>query len=213
MAGDPEQLEAVARSQTASDCGLKQSYMGRLIKKPCYAANANKKYDERFTIQLTKNYRSHWAILKMPNELYYNNSLEYCASPELVNRMIGCDFLRKKTFPVLFDTMKGKSETLPNDTSPFNTLEAVAVVKWVKKLLDGTWNGTKLSQADIGIVTPYRQQVKTIQKLLVKSEYEDITVGSAEVFQGQERTIIIISTVRIAETKKDLGFVAEDKVS
>lgn len=39
---------------------------------------------------------------------------------------------------------------------------------------------------------------------------EDVTVGTAEIFQGKEKPIMIISTVR---SDGKLGFVAEERVS
>lgn len=37
------------------------------------------KFNENYVTQLTKNYRSHEILLKMSNELFYENTLEYCA--------------------------------------------------------------------------------------------------------------------------------------
>lgn len=45
---------------------------------------------------------------------------------------------------------------------------------------------------------------------MLKSEgYDQIDVDAVEVFQGQERKIIIVTTVR---TEENLGFMADEKV-
>lgn len=67
--------------------------------------------------------------------------------------------------------------------------------------------------ADIGIITPYTQQVKTIRKELIRSEAEEVKIGTVEEFQGQERRIILLSTVRTRERdlandlRYSLGFI------
>jgi len=61
-------------------------------------------------------------------------------------------------------------------------------------------------------------QVQKIKRLMEKSNYTDVTVGSVEEFQGQERRVIIISTVRsnTAHLPLDylckLGFLQNPKV-
>lgn len=71
-----------------------------------------------------------------------------------------------------------------------------------------------LSEDSIGIITPYTLQVKEIRSLC--DEYFDgksPKVGSVEEFQGQERDVIIISTVRSRDKyishdgKYGLGFI------
>lgn len=50
------------------------------------------------------------------------------------------------------------------------------------------------------------------------SEYKDIEIGTVETFQGREKRIIIISTVRgqhsllLYDRKYNLGFVSNEKV-
>lgn len=65
----------------------------------------------------------------------------------------------------------------------------------------------------IGIVSPYSAQCRKL-KARLKAEFSEIhdgiTIGTAESLQGQERTIIIISTVR---SNGNLGpFAADERV-
>lgn len=71
-----------------------------------------------------------------------------------------------------------------------------------------------LSEDDIGIITPYTLQVKEIRQV-GESQFEgkQPKIGSVEEFQGQERNVIIISTVRSKSSnishdgKYGLGFI------
>lgn len=60
-----------------------------------------------------------------------------------------------------------------------------------------------VTQSDIGIVSPYNLQCKKLKQNCKKNGYDDIVIGSAEVFQGQEKSVMIVSTVRSG--KKFLG--------
>lgn len=52
-----------------------------------------------------------------------------------------------------------------------------------------------LKQSDIGIVSPYRLQCEMIRITCKSNRLDQITVGTVETFQGQERKVIIASTV------------------
>lgn len=81
LAGDPKQLDAVVKSEFASDLGFKRSFMEFLFEKKCYQRNLmTAEYNPNFIVQLTKNYRSHPAILHTPNKLFYEGKLE-CLAP------------------------------------------------------------------------------------------------------------------------------------
>ena len=42
---------------------------------------------------------------------------------------------------------------------------------------------------EIGVVAPYKAQVRKIRDLLKKAKLEDVDVGSVEQFQGQVRSM------------------------
>lgn len=68
----------------------------------------------------------------------------------------------------------------------------------------------------IGIISPYHAQVCRIRNILPRNG-KDIKVGSVEEYQGQERRVIIISTVRSSldfvsfDLRHTLGFVANPR--
>lgn len=71
-----------------------------------------------------------------------------------------------------------------------------------------------VTEDQIGIITPYTLQVKEIRNLCdACHEDKQVKVGSVEEFQGQERDVIIISTVRSRaqfishDGKYGLGFI------
>lgn len=72
-------------------------------------------------------------------------------------------------------------------------------------------------QTEIGVISPYRQQVKEILKLLSLGGLKSIKVGTTEEFQGCEFDVIIVSTVRTNEillnfdVRTGLGFVSNRK--
>lgn len=92
----------------------------------------------------------------------------------------------------------------------YNIEEANLVVDYIEEIQAKIKiNGEHLQETDIGIVSPYGEQCKNILTKLNAKGYNEITVGSAETFQGQERKVIVVSTVRTGE---NLGFVNCGKV-
>lgn len=94
--------------------------------------------------------------------------------------------------------------------SYFNMDEVHAVMDYVKELLTMEEKGRKVTQADIGVVVPYKLQSKIIKRVCNQLNFDEITVGTPEAFQGQEKSILIVTTVR---TDGNLGFLDESQVS
>lgn len=82
------------------------------------------------------------------------------------------------------------------------------VIEWIRKLSKTEWKGNQISTSDIGVVSPYKKQCALIRNELSNNGFGDVTVGTAEVYQGKEKQIIIISTVRTGEP---LGFISNEQ--
>lgn len=50
--------------------------------------------------------------------------------------------------------------------------------------------------SDIGVIAPYRQQVKTISGLLQASAFTGVEVNTVDRYQGRDKSLIILSFVR-----------------
>ncbi|NXC76784.1 SDE3 helicase, partial [Anhinga anhinga] len=231
LAGDPQQLGPVLRSPLAIEHGLGTSLLERLmLHNPLYKRSSGG-YDPQFVTKLLWNYRSHEAILRVPNELFYDSELKACKSDELELdiRSLYCAWeeLPKKGFPIIFHGVCGEDRREAKSPSFFNTSEIEVLVYYLKKLLQSRGKGgcPTVSPKEVGIISPYRKQVEKIRKAItsldpVLRKLPDIgllKVGSVEEFQGQERRVILISTVRscseylqLDETFK-LGFLKNPK--
>lgn len=202
LAGDPKQLGPVLRSPVAIKHGLGTSLLERLMSSqfPCFNRRpASNTYDSRMVTKLLNNYRSHPAIIKLPNEMFYENELRACADELLRSSLCQWDGLKKRGFPVIFEAVYGKDQREERSPSFFNPQEVSVVLRYVKDLKNA--RGVEVKTPDIGIISPYHKQVQKIRQGLQKKPYNirDIKVGSVEEFQGQERKVIIISTVRSSE--------------
>lgn len=133
----------------------------------------------------------------------------FCPFLDETHWAIGMAILPNQNFPIVFESVNGVCKQEIGDTSHFNTSEVDMVINWIAKLLQIKWNDKEVFLSDIGIVSPYKKQCKLIRDALKNNSFDGISVGTAEIYQGQERRIMIISTVR---TGDDLGFVSNEQV-
>ncbi|KAK4883503.1 hypothetical protein RN001_006822 [Aquatica leii] len=208
LAGDPKQLGPQCDSAVAERLGLNVSLLERLMKLPLYTQN-----NSNFITTLKLNFRSHPVVLQLPNELFYDGQLR-AMSHIARNDVIATVFIYDKIFP---RRRKGKVFGQPVEFCAvyFNVKEVEMVLKYVKALIN--LSETKVVPMDIGVVTPYIRQVYRIKEVLTQNGFGEIEVGTTEVFQGREKRIIIISTVRaqhnllLYDRKYKLGFVKNEK--
>jgi len=98
---------------------------------------------------LTFNFRSHPAILELPNRLFYNKELLPHASPSTINALASWNGWPQKSFPILFHAVRGRDEREGTSPSFFNVAEISAVKMYVNQLQYAP-SGVKLRDEDIG---------------------------------------------------------------
>ena len=232
IAGDPKQLGPVVRSSLANRYGLEKSYLERLGELTLYQPMSRGHdpsahdagtlgYKNKVITKLVRNYRSHPDILDLPNKLFYDGHLQTCQDNESEAYLRSYSLaqwseLPVQGFPLIFNGIEGKNEREANSPSWFNIAECERVLHYVRLLAE-----SKVPHRDIGIVTPYAKQVEKLTTLLRKNGIKvggnELMIGSAEKFQGQERRVIIVSTVRSSENflefdaLHNLGFVSNPK--
>ncbi|XP_066499872.1 putative helicase mov-10-B.2 [Hoplias malabaricus] len=227
LAGDPKQLGPILRSPIAKKYGLGLSLLARLMDQNPLYQKGETGYNTCYVTKLLRNYRSHKSILKIPNELFYDGELQPFADEFSTSFYLNWEELPKRGFPMIFHGVPGKDEQESNSPSFFNTSEIIVVVNYLKKLLltQSKKGIAKVSPKDIGIITPYRKQVEKLRKAIIRCDkelcnYRNITelkVGSVEEFQGQERRVIIVSTVRSCDKyitidkTFNIGFLSNEK--
>ncbi|KAJ3819685.1 RNA helicase [Lentinula raphanica] len=215
LAGDNKQLGPIVHSGLASHFGLRTSYLARIMDREIYDLDGRSNFGGRgITItKLVKNFRSHPAILAFSNEHFYNRELQYCGNPVLTRSLENSEELPKKKFPLIFHGIVGKDQREESSPSFFNIEEASMVKKYCLSLISDRKNGIRAEH--IAVITPYHaQRIKILNLLHRQHTTREIKVGSVEEFQGQEKRIVIISTVRSsidfigADIHRMLGFVA-----
>uniref|UniRef100_UPI003AABEA36 putative helicase mov-10-B.1 n=1 Tax=Centroberyx gerrardi TaxID=166262 RepID=UPI003AABEA36 len=226
LVGDPKQLGPIISCSMARKCGMEVSLLERLMRNVhVYKKNERGAFNNRFVTKLLRNYRSHPAILEIPNKLFYDGELEPCAAEKKRNSYCSWKHLPREGFPLIFHGVVGNNDREANSPSFFNKEEVDVLLDYLKKLIHDLHQNsvTKIEPEHIGIIAPYRKQVEKIRKALKidkdlrKENLENITIGSVEEFQGKESEVILVSTVRSnaksieQDQRFTLGFVNNEK--
>lgn len=180
--------------------------MERIMSKRRYQINEDKTYNKNYVTQLLDNFRSHPAILQFSNVLFYESKLR--AKLEEPERSLGTrwQYLVNKRFPVLFHCNKTPSKIIRGGTSSYNEGEIGLVRFYVDLLLRVGIDGVKIVPDDIGVVSPYKAQLNKLRDEL--RHERKVEIGTAEYYQGREKKIIIISTVK---SRDYVGFLKSEK--
>lgn len=220
LAGDHRQLGPIVHSSFAKQCGYGTSLLERLITtSKLYSRNTSENsYDSRCVSKLVRNYRSHETILKLPSDLFYDKEL-IAVGNDMTNLFIGWKNLKNEDFPIIFHNVEGIDQRDKTSPSFFNVQEIEQVVEYLSKLFSTKVNGIKINQKHVGVITPYRKQVEKLKIACSKRNWNSLLIGSVEQFQGKERLVIVVSTVRSKnahefeeiDQKCQLGFVKSPK--
>lgn len=197
LSGDPKQLGPVNRSEFAANMGLQISMLERLMNIPLYQKDPiSNSYNNNIIVKLIQNYRSHETILRFSNERFYQNELLPCALPEHVDWVLEWPELPSRQFPIIFESTMGKLAREHDSTSYFNRKEIELVEFYIRKILTDKINMRSIEQEAIGVISPYKKQCIKIKQMCQRHGWNEIDVGSVEAFQGREKPIMILTTVR-----------------
>ena len=215
LAGDPKQLGPIIRSEICKTFGMGKSLLERLSEMEPYTRHdevdsLGNHHDVRMITRLVRNYRSHQKILQLPNTLFYDGDLKADADITRSHRFVNWEHLPTRRFPIIFHGIEGEDTREAQSPSWFNPDEVQIVKMYVDLLVQGT-RVNRCKPEEIGVIAPYHRQVQKIRMLLNAHGYNDTKVGSVEEFQGSERPVIIISTVR--STVDHIAFDQKHKVS
>ncbi|MBP3790478.1 MAG: IGHMBP2 family helicase [Methanobrevibacter sp.] len=187
LAGDHKQLPPTIISERAGE--LEKTMFEELIKM----------YPHKSQL-LNVQYRMNSLLMKFPNEEFYNNGLRSASSVDeiTINDILDSDHDEEALlFIDTSDVEDNREMHLKDSKSIVNKLEADISVSIARDYLNAG-----ISEDDIGIISPYADQVKIIQ------ENTPVEVKTVDGFQGREKEIIIISTVRSNENG-NIGFLKD----
>uniref|UniRef100_A0A7S1EUF0 DNA2/NAM7 helicase-like C-terminal domain-containing protein n=1 Tax=Timspurckia oligopyrenoides TaxID=708627 RepID=A0A7S1EUF0_9RHOD len=202
--GDHHQLPPTVVSKEAASKGLDVSTFARL-----YLAGLH-------TNILLVQYRMHPEISKLASRNFYFGKLK--ANPTAAERKPPKNFpWPSTTEPIAWIDVSNGSEvkersksSLKSDegneetgTSLWNAQE-IECVKWIVETLLSGANSTRAQ--DIGIISPYSAQVRMLSKTF--QMIPGLEVNSVDGFQGREKDVMIVSTVR-SNDRKSIGFVQD----
>lgn len=187
LAGDHKQLPPTIISDRAED--LSKTLFEELIRVYPFKSQL-----------LNTQYRMNNLLMKFPNEEFYNNNLKSDSSVDDINIKDILDSHQDEEALLFIDTSNidnNKEKHLKDSKSIINEIEAEIALRIANDYLnDG------VEESDVGIISPYADQVKIIQ------EKTPIEVKTVDGFQGREKEIIIISTVRSNE-HGNIGFLKD----
>ena len=195
--GDPNQLRHVATLSNDLDQELATKFQ---IGISSFSYNTHSLYDiaqrsigtKPGALLLNEHYRSDARIIEFSNQEFYDGQLTI--KTDLSLRNISKSFLNNYG-GIFWLHVDGKTEH-PVGGSAYNEKEINAIQKVVPRL-QKSLQGQNMGKSSLGIVTPYRAQKDRLEKWITSVYGEDnqVIVGTAHTFQGDERDFIIFSPV------------------
>ncbi|XP_054379341.2 DNA replication ATP-dependent helicase/nuclease DNA2 isoform X3 [Pongo abelii] len=201
LVGDHQQLPPLVLNREARALGMSESLFKRL------------EQNKSAVVQLTVQYRMNSKIMSLSNKLTYEGKLE-CGSDKVANAVIKLPHFKDVKLELEFYADYSDNPWLmgvfePNNPVCFLNTDKVPAPEQVEK--GGVSNVTEAkltvfltsifvkagcSPSDIGIIAPYRQQLKIINDLLARSSIGMVEVNTVDKYQGRDKSIVLVSFVR-----------------
>lgn len=204
MAGDHCQLPPTIKSYEAAKAGLSETLFEKVIKRQTHASK-----------MLDLQYRMPELIMGFSSEYFYHHGLKAAENTNF-------HYLSPEEPVLEFIDTAGSGyveQTEEESLSTFNLEEARFALKYLESMIKRVGVAEiKNNQWNIGLIAPYRAQVRRFNELVFESyEYPNLrafsdllTIDSIDGFQGQERDIIVISLVR-SNAQGEIGFLSDTR--
>uniref|UniRef100_A0A8C3Y032 DNA replication ATP-dependent helicase/nuclease n=1 Tax=Catharus ustulatus TaxID=91951 RepID=A0A8C3Y032_CATUS len=210
LVGDHQQLPPLVLNAEARDLGMSESLFKRL------------EQNQNAVVQLTVQYRMNSKIMSLSNMLVYEGKLE-CGSEKVSNATVNLPNLKKLKLDLGDPSKTWLKEVLDPDTPVcFLNTEKVPAPEHAEKggisnvteakivlFLTSLFIKAGCKPSDIGIISPYRHQLKTITDLMAKWKENRVEVNTVDKYQGRDKSIIIVSFVRNS-MDENLGTLLKD---
>ncbi|XP_063493214.1 DNA replication ATP-dependent helicase/nuclease DNA2 isoform X4 [Symphalangus syndactylus] len=201
LVGDHQQLPPLVLNHEARALGMSESLFKRL------------EQNKNAVVQLTVQYRMNSKIMSLSNKLTYEGKLE-CGSDKVANAVINLPHFKDVKLELEFYADYSDNPWLmgvfePNNPVCFLNTDKVPAPEQVEKggvnnvteaklivFLTSVFVKAGCSPSDIGIIAPYRQQLKIINDLLARSSIGMVEVNTVDKYQGRDKSIVLVSFVR-----------------
>ncbi|KAM7072984.1 DNA replication ATP-dependent helicase/nuclease DNA2 isoform 2-T2 [Molossus nigricans] len=201
LVGDHQQLPPLVLNREARALGMSESLFKRLER------------NENAVVQLTVQYRMNSKIMSLSNKLTYEGKLE-CGSDKVASAVINLPNFKDVKLELEFYADYSETPWLigvfePNNPVCFLNTDQVPAPEQVEKsgvsnvteakiivFLTSVFMKAGCNPSDIGIIAPYRQQLKIINDLLAHSSIGMVEVNTVDKYQGRDKSIILVSFVR-----------------
>ncbi|XP_050226584.1 uncharacterized protein LOC126676426 [Mercurialis annua] len=185
LIGDERQLPAMIQSKISEKAEFGRSLFERLV------LLGHKKH------LLNTQFRMHPSISSFPNREFYGGQIH--DAPTVKERKYQKQFLPGTMYGTYsFINIAQGLEQSNDGLSKKNMVEVAVISEMVARLFTEFTKTSK--RMSIGVVSPYKAQVKAIQNRIGKTYSENVdfsvSIRSVDGFQGGEEDVIIISTVR-----------------
>ena len=196
LVGDPQQLPATVIGKRESLGNYERSLFERL--EVCGVP----------VHTLSVQYRMHPAISHFPRHVFYQGILQ--DAPSVVAQKL--PFFASPPYeinPFVFVNIVGSRDMVSASTQSRSNPDEAKICVSLYSALAQMAQANKISLAGrVGVISPYSDQVR-----LLKNEFEaakfDAEIASIDSFQGKEKDIIIVSTVRACPESNSVGFLSD----
>ncbi len=177
--GDHKQLDPIIQKKSNNEM-FEESIFSRLAR--IYSSEIN---------LLNTSYRLNETLIKIPNNLFYENHLHSDSTTKIDNTKYQCSYhsqvLNNDSHVLLLHNVFDAQGRSPH--------EAKIIAELISDLLK---NGVNLK--DIGIISPYRAQIREIKEKVkniipksISNPFDALFIDTVDSMQGQERNYIIYS--------------------